>query len=212
MPSQAGRGYVLVHVDPLVVGLRTGDPRAFERAFSTFGPRVHAFLLRLSRRRDVADDLLQDTFVKLAKHAPRLREDTNLAAWLFTVARNEYRSHRRLAFLDLGRLFAFGLELEIAAPKASEDPEVRDQVRALERALGKLSFTHREVLLLVGVEGLDQEVAAEVLGVGYDALRQRLARARAALSAALEADGARAADEGRATPGAARAPKREASS
>jgi len=66
----------------------------------------------------------------------------------------------------------------------ADDPTCRD----LERALAALPEIHREVLLLVGVEGLDIKQAAAVLAIGHDAGRQRLARARAALAEALAED------------------------
>ena len=126
--------------------------------------------------------------MKLARSAPRLEEDTDLAAWLFTVARNAWVSHRRWSVLDVSRLVALGDD--DATPAAAPDPDARaDAARRLarlERALAALPAGSREVLLLVGVEGFDQEQAARILGVGYDALRQRLSRARAQLAERLE--------------------------
>jgi RNA polymerase sigma-70 factor (ECF subfamily) len=174
---------------PLVDGLRCGDRAAFDAAYARYRPRLHGFLLRLAGRRDVAEDLLQETFMKLARAAPTLREDTDLLAWLFTVARNAHVSYRRWAALDLSRLVALGEHPDPPAD-ASEAPDQRaDAARAiarLERAIGALSPASREVLLLVGVEGMEQDRAAEILGLKYDALRQRLARARSQLAAALE--------------------------
>jgi len=76
--------------------------------FSGHRERIYSFLLRLCGRRDVADDLFQETWAKLATNAVRLREDSDLAAWLFTVARNVYRSHRRWTLLHLSRLVCAG--------------------------------------------------------------------------------------------------------
>ncbi len=59
-------------------------------------------------------------------------------------------------------------------------------VALLEAALKQLPLASREVLLLVGVEGMDQEEVARVLGVTYDALRQRLSRARAQLAETMD--------------------------
>ena len=172
----------------LVTGLRRGDAAAFRRAYATYRPRVYGFLLRLSGRRDVADDLLQETFLKLARNAPSLREDTRLVAWLFTVARNEFLSYRRWSVLDITRILSFGREQSDAV---DEGPEERTEAQArlvrLERALSELPPASREVLLLVGVEGLEQEEAAQILGVDYAALRQRLSRARAELAHRIEA-------------------------
>jgi RNA polymerase sigma-70 factor (ECF subfamily) len=175
----------------LVEGLRRGDRRAFDEVHARYRPRLFGFLLRLAVRRDVAEDLLQEAWLKAARAAPRLREDTDLAAWLFTIARNAYRSYRRWALLDISRLVALAED----APFASELPgperraEGAREMERLERALLAVSPAHREVLLLVGVEGMDQERAAEVLGIGYPTLRQRLARARAALERAMQVEG-----------------------
>jgi len=166
----------------LVSGLRSGDPRAFSRVFEALRPRVFAFLLRLSRRRDTADDLTQEAFVRLAKASPTLAEDSRLLPLLFTIARNVFRSHRRWEMLDISRIFLFGNEHDEAVRAHDERAHASRALREVEVALGALSVTHREVLLLVAVEGFSHEQAARVLGIEGDTLRQRLSRARRALS------------------------------
>jgi RNA polymerase sigma factor (sigma-70 family) len=71
------------------------------------------------------------------------------------------------------------------APDADARADAARDVERLERAMASLPASSREVLLLVGVEGFDQEQAAAMLGIKYDALRQRLARARAQLAEKL---------------------------
>jgi RNA polymerase sigma-70 factor (ECF subfamily) len=174
---------------PLVEGLRRGDRAAFDAAYARYRARIHAFLLRLSGRPDVAEDLFQETWLRLARHATRLAEDTDLAAWLFTVARNAWVSHQRWSMLDVSRLVALGEETAPPALRASDPEDRADAARRvanLERALARLPPRLREVLLLVGVEGFEQERAAHILGISYDALRQRLARARAELAQRLD--------------------------
>lgn len=172
---------------PLIDALRRGDAAAFDALYAKYRGRVLGFLLRLAGRRDLAEDLFQETWVKLARHATRLAEDTDLAAWLFRVARNAWVSHRRWSMLDVSRLVA--LEEEVVAPSRASAAEDRaDAARAvarLEAAIASLPPASREVVLLVGVEGFDQEQAAAILGISYAALRQRLARARALLAAKL---------------------------
>jgi RNA polymerase sigma-70 factor (ECF subfamily) len=162
--------------------------------FDGYRPRIHAFLLRLSKRRDTAEDLTQDTFVKLAKAAPGLPEDTRLGPLLFTIARNTYVSHRRWAMFDLSRVFSIGEETDFvsADPPPDVGAERAEELARLERALLRLRPADREVLLLVGVEGMDQAEAALVLGLSHDTLRQRLARARAALRDRMNRTAARA--------------------
>jgi RNA polymerase sigma-70 factor (ECF subfamily) len=173
----------------LVDALRRGDRAAFDLAYGRYKARIYRFLLALARRRDAADDLFQETFLKLARFAPALREDTDLEAWLFTVARNAYRSHRRWAMLDVSRFVTLGDESAHADDRGDSADDAADRARALrrvERALERVSTASREALLLVGVEGFDQQRAAAVLGVSYAAFRQRLARARAELVREME--------------------------
>jgi RNA polymerase sigma-70 factor (ECF subfamily) len=173
----------------LVDRLRRGEATAFDRVYSAYHPRVFSFLLRLSGRRDTAEDLAQETWLKLAKAAPGLREDTTLAPFLFTIARNAFMSHRRWAMLDISRLVTFGLEV-VSSAAADSTPETQHEraraIALLETALQHVPLASREVLLLVGVEGMEQEEVARMLGLSYDALRQRLSRARAQLADTME--------------------------
>ena len=84
----------------LVERLRAGDSTAFDAVYDAFNKRLFTFLLRLSRRRDVAEDLLEETWLRLVKHTQRLTEDTRLGPWLFTVARNLHVSYVRSRVLE----------------------------------------------------------------------------------------------------------------
>jgi RNA polymerase sigma factor (sigma-70 family) len=172
--------------DDLVAGLRRGDVAAFDCVYATYGARIFSFLLRLSRRRDVAEDLAQETWIKIAGAAPTLREDTRLGPFLFTIARNLFVSHRRWSMLDLSRLVVLGREAAGAIARApDEEHEHSLALRRLETALQSLPFASREVLLLVGVEGLAHDEVAGILGISHEAMRQRLSRARAQLGAKM---------------------------
>ena len=172
----------------LVEGLRRGDPDAFDAVYEAYRARVFGFLVRLSRSRTVAEDLLDETWLRLVSKARVLRADTSLLPWLFTVARNLYWTYRRSCLLEEAWDPA-ALALW-PSPEASASPfeaAARGELqRRLERALAQLSPQHREVLLLVGLEGLTPGEAAGVCGVTPEALRQRLSRARAALAQALD--------------------------
>jgi RNA polymerase sigma-70 factor, ECF subfamily len=172
----------------LVDRLRRGERAAFRELHARFAPASFGFLARLAGRRDVAEDLHQEVWLSIARHAAQLAPDTDLAAWIFTVARNRFRSSRRRADLTVATIDAAALAEVAAGPAPSVDPGCRD----LERGLAALADVHREVLLLVGVEGLDVNQAAAVLAIRPDAARQRLARARAALAEALGEGGAAA--------------------
>ncbi|MFT3691642.1 MAG: RNA polymerase sigma factor [Kofleriaceae bacterium] len=169
-----------------VAGLRRGDPAAFDAVFAAFRRRIYAYLLRMTRRRDVAEDLLQETFLRLSQNSKKLRADTRLQAWLFTVAHRLVQSWGRAQQVR-AQLAGDLPATEPAAPTPSPLDQLSDSRTqlALERAFAALSPEHREVALLVGVEGMQPSDVAEILGLRADAVRQRLARARAQLSELL---------------------------
>ena len=174
----------------LTTELRRGNTAAFDAIYERYHARLYGFLLRLSGDREAAADLFQETWEKLATHASRLRDDSDLGAWIFTVARNASRNHRRFRALDLTRLLRTESDVLDAVASASPSPEDvagdREGVVRLERALAALSFSYREALLLVAIEGMDQDRAAEVVGVSHAAFRQRLSRAREELARKLD--------------------------
>ena len=172
----------------LLKRLRDGDERAFDEIYDAFRPRLFSFLARLTGRPALAEDLLQETFLKLAGHAPRLREDTAVGAWLFTVARNLFISHRRWAVMDGGRLSELRIWSALRGPMptpftlaAGSETEA-----ALEAAVAALALPYREVILLTAVEGMSPSEAAGVIGATPEAVRKRLSRARDMLKHILE--------------------------
>jgi RNA polymerase sigma factor (sigma-70 family) len=169
-----------------VDGLRRGEAASFDSVFAAYRRRLYAYLVRMTRRRDIAEDLLQETFLRLAQTSRQLAADTRLGAWLFTVAHRLFVSWTR----------AQGVRAQLAGDLPAREPANQDRSPlealadsqaqlALERAFAGLAPAYREVALLVGVEGMQPTEAAQVLGQSPEAVRQRLSRARTQLAAAL---------------------------
>ncbi len=173
----------------LVARLKTGDAAAFEAVYEAFRARLYSFLVRLSRRRDVAEDLLEETWLRFVGRARDLRPDTCLAAWLFTVARNLHTSWCRNRALHEERIS----DLTPAWPAVArgetpfEATARTETERRLETALARLTLRDREVLLLVAIDELTPSEAAASLGLTAEALRKRLQRARERLAAEMAA-------------------------
>lgn len=167
----------------LIAALGVDDPETFEQAFqmayAAHRGVVFGFLLRLAGDANTASDLFQNVWMKLARHRQRLLPDTELRAWLCTVARHEYVSYRRAQLLDLSRVLALGRE---PAPEPAEHDSRLVDVNA---ALQQLPDADREVLLSTSIDGLSPRQAASVLGISEPALRQRLVRARRRLETVL---------------------------
>ena len=174
----------------LVARLKAGDPAAFEAIYEAHRPRLFGFLVRLSRRRDVAEDLLEETWLRLVKRAGTLTDDACVGPWLFTVARNLYFSWRRSRAVDATRTTE--LDPSWPAPERGDSPfeaAARAELEGrVEAALARLALRDREVLMLVGVEGLTPSEAAAVCGLPAVTLRARLHRARERLAVEMDAD------------------------
>jgi RNA polymerase sigma-70 factor (ECF subfamily) len=171
----------------LVARLREGDAPAFDAIYDAYRPRLYAFLLRMCRRREVAEDLLAETWLRLIARPPAPHAELKLAPWLFAVARNLFLSWRRWRLLDAERVGELArITLRAPPPEGPLDDLARsERERALERALARLPAPAREALLLVGGEGLTPSEAAAVCGIAPEAMRARLMRARRTLEREL---------------------------
>jgi RNA polymerase sigma-70 factor (ECF subfamily) len=174
----------------LVARLKAADAAAFDEVHATFNTRLFTFLARLSRRRDIAEDLLEETWLRFVDTMPRLHHDTRLAPLLFKIARNLYVSYcRSRAIEDQHAPGLIGLWPGGSAPPSPFDATVaRETGERLDGALAALPAIYREALLLVGVENMKPGEAAAVCGITPDAMRQRLSRGRAMLARQLEQD------------------------
>jgi RNA polymerase sigma-70 factor (ECF subfamily) len=171
----------------LVARLKAGDSAAFDEIYDAFNARVFNFLARLMHSRERAEDLVEETWLRLVAHAARLQPDTRLGPWLFTVARNLYVSYCRSRMLEDSSV-ADGIGLWPPAPAASpfEQAAANELEARIETALVRLPPIYREVVLLVAVEGLEPTEAAAICGVSAATMRQRLKRARDLLSQSVE--------------------------
>ena len=175
-----------------VDGLRRGDTASFDAVFAAYRGRVFGYLARMTGRRDFAEDLTQEVFLRLAGAARRLRPDTRLRGWLFAVAHNVLVSHARAAKATAALASELAERPPIAVGRTPYEAlaDSGTQLR-VERALAALPPGYREVVLLVAIEGVPAADVGVALSLSVEAVRQRLSRARAILADALADEGGR---------------------
>jgi RNA polymerase sigma-70 factor (ECF subfamily) len=141
-------------------------------------PRLRRYAGALTRNAHTADDLVQECLVRAIAKQHLWAEGTNLRAWLFTIMHNQYVNSVR-------RSVRQGSEVEVSDTEPSlaraAHQSHRLELRDLDRALALLPEEQRSVILLVGLEGMAYETAAEVLGVPVGTIRSRLSRGRVEL-------------------------------
>ncbi|MBV9587791.1 MAG: RNA polymerase sigma factor [Alphaproteobacteria bacterium] len=145
--------------------------------------RLRRYARALVRDADRADDLVQDTLIRALAKQHLWIPGTNLRAWLFTLMHNQHVNNVRRPARDSVEIDADDNSQQLIA---TTDPTASCQLRELEKALARLRQEEREVILLVGLEGLRYDETAEILGVPIGTVRSRLFRGREALRKLLE--------------------------
>ena len=141
-------------------------------------PRLRRYAGALTRSQDKADDLVQTTLVRAIAKQHLFKPDTNLRAWLFTLLHNQHVNDvRRSAY----RGIAVTIEDAASDLVAVADPSASRQLTELDQAIGTLPVEQRQVILMVGLEGMAYEEVAAILMVPVGTVRSRLSRARSAL-------------------------------
>ncbi|REK12346.1 MAG: RNA polymerase sigma factor [Planctomycetota bacterium] len=155
--------------------LARGDPAAFAELYDACAAALHHWLLLQLRSANDADDVVQETFVRLARSRKKLRRVENPVAYAFTVARNEAaRLQRRRVRKPRG-------EAELPALASVDDASAeREAVDAVRAALERLPKEQREIVELKAYAGLTLREIAEVTSLppGTVATRYRAALGR----------------------------------
>jgi len=145
-------------------------------------PRLRAFARALSGNREDADDLVQDTIVRILAAAHQFQAGTHLQAWMFTILRNLHYSNMRRK----NRVAFQSLDTWACEPTVLPNQEANLEFRDFQRAFGQLGDHRREALILVGANGLSYEEAANVCDCPRGTIKSRVSRARGELRRILE--------------------------
>lgn len=147
-------------------------------------PSLRAFAISLSGSVDRADDLVQETVMRAMASIDSFTPGTNMAAWLFTILRNRFRSEYR----KLRREVEDPDGSYLASLKAAPEQFGRLEFKELVEALAKLPHVQREALLLVAASGFSYDEAAAICGIAVGTIKSRVSRARQLLAELLVLD------------------------
>ena len=148
-------------------------------------PPLRRYARALLRDASRADDLIQDTLLRALAKQHLWQEGTNLRAWLFTLMHN---LHVNLMRQSVHERTMVDVDDVSATLIANTDPTGSRQLGELEIALARLPVEQREVVLLIGLEGIRYDEAAEILCVPIGTVRSRLSRARETLRQVFDRD------------------------
>jgi RNA polymerase sigma-70 factor (ECF subfamily) len=173
--------------------LRQRDPKAFAQLVETYSPRIYNLALKMLGNEDLAEDILQETFVNAYRGIDRFEGRAHVSTWLYRIAHNAVlmRLRKEKGMPDLKSL-EVDLDLDtVSVGEGWQDGPERQLLRSelleeMDAALDNLSEALRVVFVLRDIDGLSTAETAEVLDLSATAVKSRLHRARLALREQLE--------------------------
>jgi RNA polymerase sigma-70 factor (ECF subfamily) len=175
----------------LAAGLRRRDPELLDRLIDQFQHRLYRYLIFLTGDRALAEDLFQETWVRVLERGHQYNRKSKFESWLFAIARN--------LVIDVSRRKKIRSLEELGNPESDQPYEppdercasvlqmmvTRENEQAVQLSLLKIPAYYREVLLLRFHEELGLEEIAAVLATPLSTVKSRLYRGLAALKSAL---------------------------
>jgi len=179
----SGRAGALMNSsEELIARARRGEDEAFRMIFDRYGRPIISFIYDMVGRRDLAEELTQETFVRAYKSLNALRDDTKLSTWLFGIAKNVARESLRYKHRETDKV---GIDddrvIELSDGKRPPDHELLDKELngVIRDALGALDEDKRLVFTLKIFQQRSYEEISEITGSSIPKLKTDLHRARA---------------------------------
>ena len=173
-------------------GLKRNDPELLDQLIETYQHRLLRYLLFLTGKREVAEDLFQETWMRVLLRGAQYNGKARFDTWLFTIARNlviDLSRKRQMASLD--EMSEAGederpFEVAIDGPSPFEQFATREDRAEVAEVLLKLEPNYREVLMLRFHEEMSLEEIASVTRAPLSTVKSRLYRGLAALKPEVE--------------------------
>jgi RNA polymerase sigma-70 factor (ECF subfamily) len=144
---------------------------------TAYGDKVWNYAFSLTRKREQADDITQEVFIKVYRNLFTFRSESSIKTWLFTITRNTVHNYHRSAFFRKVTLIHFvdqGYTQKSAENEAMEKIEISD----IWQKVLQLPLKYREVVILFGHDQLSMQEIAQVLGINEGTVKSRLHTAR----------------------------------
>ena len=172
----------------LLKNLIQGDVLSFEEIYKKYNRKIYSFSLRYLKNKEDAEGIVQEVFLKLWEHSSKLKKDSNLNAWLFTVTFNAIRKHFRKLAGEKKHMDGYARQMDKENEEISET-EYYDLLEKATHLIDKLPPQQKKVFLLRREKGLSSAEMAEELKLSRKTVENHLNRARSFLKKAMMEEG-----------------------
>jgi len=195
--TEPGQSIKTASDQDVVAAARTGDEAAYRELVRRYERPVFSLIYRMVRNRELAEDLSQETFIKVLNALDSYRPEFKFSSWVFKIANNAAIDHLRRRELDTlslegsphadtpEKLEATALQIGEKAESALDAVANKELGGEIEQAIAKLRPEYRTCILLRHVEGRAYEEIAEILDLPLGTVKTYIHRARNELRIAL---------------------------
>lgn len=181
----------------VVAWARNGSEGAYRELIRRYQRPVFSLIYRIVRDRELAEDLTQETFIKVLNAIDRYKPQFKFSSWIFKIANNAAIDQLRRKELDTlslegrpdattqDRLEATAIQVGDSGESPLEEVEARELGSAIERAIAQLRPEYRACIILRHVEGRPYDEIAKILDLPLGTVKTYIHRARAELQEAL---------------------------
>lgn len=173
----------MMHRDT-IDAFRAGDDLAFVSIYNYHKMGIYSFCLKMLTDRDLALDVMQDTFMRVYENRDRLLNTAAFKSWLYTIARNQCLNRLRNRQREIPLAAAIERHSDHETPVSRM--EKKERIELVNRFLGTLSPSYREVIILREYQNLSYEEIAAVTRSTLSAVKSRLFKARRKLARAMQ--------------------------
>lgn len=178
-----------MHTDDkaLIEAFQAGDDFAFVSLYNRYKGPIFTYCLKMLLDRDLAQDVMQETFLRIYENRDRLLNTNSFRAWTFTIARNQCLNQFRLSNKHVQLDDAYAATLPQALAQSQEATlEKSEQAALVNHFLGQLKPEYREVIVLREYQNMTYDEIAAVTRSTLSSVKSRLFKARRKLAAFME--------------------------
>ncbi len=176
----------------LISRFQSGDENAYIELVNRYKDRLKNFAFYFLKDDEQAEDIVQDTFIKLYQKKHYYRPIGKFSTWIYTITRNlantelRKRKRRNTIYLSQFRKDKGGYEIPAADRSAARSLENEFMLKKIHEAIDKLSDNYKSIIILRDIQGLSYDEISEIVKVPLGTVKSRINRARLQLQLQLQ--------------------------
>lgn len=173
--------------DNVLKKIKNRDPSIFEKIFKEYGDKVYNFLIiKVNGNKNVAEDLLSETFISAIKSAPGLKNINKIQSWLLQIALKRFYDHLRKKFREQKHLESNKNMISWDSEEKIENDIENEKKLMLNIALDKIKPIYKDILVLMYIEERSRKEISQTFNKSLSSIENLLYRAREALKKELK--------------------------